>query len=120
MVDERGARSVESRPDRVDLVCRCNDQHLVRAVPTERGVGGQLASEEVHDHEERVVARGVAVGLVEEPEVVDVDERDGECAFILACLIDRPGDHVDEGAVVQGMGQRIAPRRLDERLGSGE
>ena len=65
--------------------------------------------------EQHVVARPVAVGVVEQPEVVDVDERDadgrarprGRSIVAARC--------VDERAVVERPGQRVAPGRVDQR-----
>ena len=61
----------------------------------------------------------VAVVVVEQPEVVDVDERDAERRAGGARALDLAGEEADEGAVVERPGQRIAPGRLDERRPSG-
>ena len=61
-------------------VGRGDDEQLVGAIATEDDVRRQLAPEQVDDGQQRAVAGRVAVRLVEQPEVVDVDEGDGERA----------------------------------------
>ena len=57
---------------------RGDDEELVRPVAAEGDVVGQRSAQELGDGQQRLVAGVVAIGLVEQPEVVDVDERDGE------------------------------------------
>ncbi len=92
-------------------------QQFVRAVATQDHAGRQIPPEELDDRLQCPVAGRVAVRLVEQPEVVDVDERDREGGPLVPSPVHGPGDGIDQGAVVQGAGQRIALGRVHQRLG---
>ena len=77
----------------------------------------ELPPELAGDREQRLVAGPVAVVVVQEPEVVDVDEGDAERRAGGPGALDLAGEVGDERAVVQRPGQRVALGRLDERGG---
>ena len=56
----------------------------------------------------------MAVGVVQEPEVVDVDQRDADRGAGRARGLDLVGQQGDDRAVVEHLGQRVAAGRLDE------
>src|SRR5207248_1664884 len=62
----------------------------------------------------RLVPGTVPVVVVEEPEVVDVDERHSERLGRGSRRLDRRGQVTDERTVVEDAGQRIDPGRLHE------
>ena len=78
----RSASAVRSRSSVGSSDChgagRGDEQELVRAVAAGDDAVGQLLGDQSVNREQRLVARAVAVDVVEEPEVVDVDERDAE------------------------------------------
>ena len=110
LADGLGAR--HERPDRRPLD---RDQELVRAVATDRERGLDERLEAAADRADGLVPRGVAPGVVEDPEVVDVEDRDLEAVAGLAEALDRGADGLDQGAVVEHPGERVAAGRLDQR-----
>ena len=56
----------------------------------------------------------MAVGLVEQPEAIDVDEGDTEGRAVVARLLDGERQLADQGAMVEQPGQRVAPGGLDQ------
>ena len=96
---------------------RGHHQELVGSVPAQNGLFGQLGAQDAGDFLERPIARAVAVGVVQETEVIDVHERDADRADRLR--VGPPGLELGrqlghDRAVVQQAGQCIAPRGLDE------
>ena len=59
----------------------------------------------------------MAVGLVQVPEVVDVEKRDPEGRVGVACRLDRDCQRPDQGAVIQRAGQLVQLRRLEQLVG---
>ena len=92
-----------------------DDEELVRAVPAHHDVLGEVAPDGIGDRQQDVVAGPVAMEIVEQPEVVDVDERDADGRPGGAGRLDLRREVVDEGAVVQRLGQRVEPGRVDQR-----
>ena len=92
-------------------------QEFVRPVASEGDVVGQRSAQNVGDGQERLVAGVVAVRLVEQPEVVDVDQRDADRRVGRAGALDARRHQGDECPVVERAGQRVAIERIDERLG---
>ena len=78
---------------------------------------GELGPQEVGHGQDRLVAGRVAVGVVEQPEVVDVDQGDRDRLALRAGLLDRLRQGLDQGAVVRDAGERVPAGRLDERVG---
>ena len=66
------------------------------------------------DREQCLVAGIVAVDVVEQPEVVEVDERHAERQAGRAGALDLVREVGDERAVVERSRERVAPGRLDE------
>ena len=111
---EPDAEPVDDRSELRDLVGRHDDQELVGSVATARHGRRQIGGDHLRDGQQGAVPGVVAVGLVEQPEAVDVDQRDPDRAPVAPRLLDDPGELADEGAVVQQPGQRVAPRRVDQ------
>ena len=74
----------------------------------------KLRAEDLGDGQEGAIARGVPVGLVEQPEPVDIDERDADRSAGRPRAFDGEGQLADERAVVEQAGQRVASGRIDE------
>ena len=87
------------------------EQQFVRAVATEDHAGRQVPPEQVDDRQQRPVAGRVAVRLVEQPEVVDVDERDRERGSFAAGRRPRTGR-------LRRPGRRGSRCRSTDRAGS--
>src|SRR6185295_3409142 len=75
------------------------------------------SSSEATDGEERLVAGPVPVVLVQEPEVVDIDERDREWPAGGARGLGLERESTDDRAVVERPRQGVAAGRLDELRG---
>ena len=119
--DERAVGQAHAHGLHRDLerreVGRRDDEELVGSVPPEGRSLGQFDAEQVGDLEDRLVAGRVAVGLVQQPEVVDVEERDPHGLRVGAGRLDGPREGFDEAAVVERAGERVAPPGFDEQRG---
>ena len=74
----------------------------------------RLGGDEGGDLQQDLVGRGVPMRVVEEPEVVDVHERDADPPVRRPRALDFLGKEGDDRSVVQHAGERVAARRLDE------
>ena len=100
------------------------DQHeFLAAVPADQVAGPQVRRDRLGDAAQDDVAGGVAVGVVDGLEVVDIDERDRQRALVArraldfgeqvgeqGLAVDDAGQAVDGGAVV-GVGEGGGDRR---------
>ena len=83
------------------------------------------SAEQGGDRPERGIAGSVAVGVVEEPEPVDVEQGDRDRLMVLSSRFDTAGEAREERAVVQQSRRGIATSGLhqfdrlptDSRLG---
>ena len=69
-------------------------------------------ADERADLGEELVADGVAAGVVDALELVDVDQHERERRAVAARALDHPGDGLLERAVVAEAGEAVAQRRL--------
>ena len=114
---QRLARRLDPGLQVDDGVAGGDHEELVRTVAAHRHRLGEAVRDDLLHHEEHVVAGPVAMGVVEQPEVVDVEQRDGERRVRLAGELDLTGEVRDERAVVQRAGERVVPGCRDERVG---
>ena len=110
--DERDRRFQVGRQVRRD-----DDEELVGPVAPPLGLRRKHVAQERGDHRERLIARGMAVRLVEVPEVVDVEQRDPEGLAAVARRLDRDGEYADQGPVIERAGHLIQARRLEQFVG---
>jgi hypothetical protein len=108
---EAGTQPIHRGDDLVRPGAGPHDQELVRTVPRDVAV---LPGHQRGDPQEDLVGGGVAVGVVEEPEVVDVDQRHADATLARARGLDLVGQEADDRSVVEHPGQCVAARRLDE------
>ena len=88
-VAERAAHRLGPAFERPDRLPIDHHEELVRAVAADRQRGRRQRLELRLHRADRLVARGVAPGVVEDPEVVDVEDRDLEAAAGPAEALDR-------------------------------
>ena len=117
LVDERVADMLETGFEGGDGRRRGDDEELVRPVPAEHGRRVELRAQRRDDPLQHVVSGVVAVRLVEEPEVVDVDQGDADRRAVSAGMLERGPELDDECAVVQQPGERIALGRVEQLFG---
>ena len=89
-------------------------EELVRSVAADDRALRRTGSKDAAQLEERGVARGIPVGIVEESEVVDVNEAHLDRASRGASGLDAVGECDDDRAMVKRPGERVATRRLDK------
>ena len=93
---------------------RGDAEELVGAVAADdRGGGELLAQDRGHLAEHGVTGR-MAVRLVEQAQVVDVNQRERQAALLRGRLVQLAGQLLHHGAVVEHAGQRVAARGLHE------
>ena len=93
------------------------EQELVAADPAADVAGPQLALQDARGDPQRLVAGGVAVGVVELLEVVDVEDDDGDLLLAVAGALERLVERVVQPAVVEHPGQRVLQgQALDARV----
>ena len=112
---EAGPQAFHGRLHGRHVGAGAHQQELVGAVAGHVPVA-RLERHELGHAQQHLVGRLVAVGVVEEPEVVDVDQRDADAAVVQARGLHRLGEQRDDGAVVEHLGQRVAAGRLDQLL----
>ena len=94
------------------------DQHeLLAAVAADHVARPQVRAERLGDAAQHDVAGGVAVGVVDGLEVVDVDERDRQRALVAAGALDLGEQGGQQRAAVRDAGQAVDGREV---LGLGE
>ena len=116
-VGEGGPEAIDGGLHLDDGLGGGDEQELVGAVAAHDAGLGQVTPELLDDREEGLVAGAMAVVVVEQPEVVDVDEGDPERRPSRSCALDLGGQVRHQRSVIERVGQRIAPRRLDEGRG---
>ena len=87
-----------------------DDQELVGTVPSVGDPGGQALGEMPGEEPEDEVPRFVPVRVIEQLEVVDVDQGHADRGRLGPDVLDRERQLPDQGAVIEGPGQRIASR----------
>ena len=110
---EAGPQAIDGGDDLVGPGTRADDQELVRAVARDVAAIG-LVGDQGGDLQQDLVGGRVPVRVVEEPEVVDVHERDADASLRRPRALDLVGEEGDDRPVVEHPGQRVAARRLDE------
>ncbi len=80
-------------------------------------VSANSAAQQPGDFEEGPIAGLVAVGIVDQPEVVDVDQGDSDRAIGAPGLLEQVGQPGDRSAMVEQTGQRVAPAGIDKGPG---
>ena len=90
------------------------DRELVAALAGDDVIGPDRAGEPLGDLDEDLVADGVAVGVVDALEVVEVDEEQGDRAGTAAVAGERPLEVVAEEDAVGEPGQRVVQGVVDE------
>ena len=116
-VRERAPESFDRLLQDLDVDRRLDDEELVGTVAAEDGAGRELDAEQLGQGQDRLVARRMAVGVVEQAEVVDVEQGDRDRLPGRPSRLDGRGEGRHEAAVVRRIGQRIAPGRLDQLVG---
>ena len=115
--DQGGSHPLDGRLE-LDEGRRGGDQEeLVGAIAAHHDRIWQLALELDRDDPEGLVAGAMAMVVVEEPEVVEIHERDAECHAGGPGRLDLRGKVGDQRAVVQGSGERITAGRIHEGHG---
>ena len=90
------------------------DRELVAAEAAEHVGGAQVGRERAGDGAQQVVTGGVAAGVVDGLEVVEVDHDQAERAAVVADVVAQLGlEALGEAAAVERAGQRVGAR---ERL----
>ena len=113
---DRGAGALDGRHGRhrVDLVE--HEGELVAADPCQQIAGAQESAQRPGGGRQQVVAGPVAAHLVDDAEVVDVEEHEGQRSAMALrasdCLLHR----LVERAVVDQAGERVARRLADKLL----
>jgi hypothetical protein len=116
--DSVSSKRTAIRPSRVRLERRIgggagpDQEELVGPEPGRIG-SGELAKG-LGDAKEDVVPRRMAMRVVQQPEVVDVDQADRERAVTAARSLHGARQRRHDRAVVQHSGQRIAARGVDQ------
>ena len=114
-VDERVAQAVDRRLEVVSARGRRRDQEFVRADPPQDRPLGEDTAEDTRDLDEGPVAGRMAMGVVEQREVVEVDDGDGDASRSSRPALVQPGRELpDDGSVVEEAGERVATGGLDE------
>ena len=109
-------RLAERGDDRLHLGgvdIRPDDEELVGTVARDVPAAPRLA-DQVGDLQQDLVAGLVPVGVVEEPEIVDVEERNPDASVAPAGRLERLRQEGDDRAVIEHPSQRVAPRRLEQ------
>ena len=114
LVDEGVAQVLDGRAKGGDRCGRGDDEELVGAEPAGGGAGWTVQLDEPGEPQERVIATGVTVRVVEEPEIVEIDQGDADRAEVGARPVDGGGELGGHGTVVQQPGQRVATGGLEE------
>ena len=102
----------------VGTLRRRDGQELIRTeAAQDRGLR-ELAAQQAPDLQQDRVARRMAMGIVEQPEVVDIDQRQADHARArLARALELGAQHVDDRAVVEQAGQGVLVGRLQQQVG---
>ena len=116
-VDERRPNALDGRFELRHGAGRRDQQELVRTVTTHDGPCGKLGGEQAVHGEERLVACVVAVVVVQQAEVVDVNQRDAERCAGGPGVLEVVRKMRDQRTMVEGPGERVAPRGLHELHG---
>ena len=93
------------------------DHELVPAEAGDRVAGPDRRGEALGGRDQQLVAGAVAERVVDDLEVVDVGEQDGEAGVGLAAALERLGQRAVEQRAVRQPGQRIVVRLVVEPLG---
>ena len=96
---------------------RSDDEELVRPVPAKHGGPIELRAQRRDDPLQHVVPGVVAMRLVEEPEVVDIDKGDADRRAVGAGVLEGGPELDDERAVVEQAGERISLGRVEQLFG---
>ncbi len=89
------------------------DQHeFLAAVAADHVAGAEVRAERLGDAAQDDVAGGVAVGVVDGLEVVDVDEGDRQRPLVAAGTLDLGEERGQEGAAVGHAGQAVERRQV--------
>ena len=116
MVGEARRAAVSATTRRSSSVAPgCGEQELVGTVARDARSRHRRSRTRARGHaEQHLVRRLVAVGLVEQPEVVDVDQRHPDARPSRAASA-ASASNADGRSMVEQPGQRVAPLGLDER-----
>ena len=110
-----GSQPIDRRLEVVDALRWGDDDELVRAIAPRRGRQGQLLAQDAGDVDERPVAAVVAVGLVDEPEVVDVEQGDPHGGAREPCALEERRQLGHGRPVIEEAGQRVTPAGFEKR-----
>ena len=116
-VDQPG---LQTGHERLELECDRgwrDDQELVRPGSAQDHGLDHLATKQTGDGQQRLIPGRMTVVLVEQPEVVDIDERDRHRHARRACGLGLHREATDHGSMVERPGERIAAGRLHQLRG---
>ena len=106
-----GLRNVDHR---LGIRARLHEQELVGSVARELGAIVDARQQHAGHATQDLVTGLVTVVVVEEPEVVDVDQRQADGVAGVPRRLDLVGQQADHRTVVEEAGQRIAPGGLQQ------
>ena len=114
-VDERRPQALDGRLEVGDDERVRDEEELVGAVTAHDDRWRNVPPQEIDDGQEDIVARAMAVVVVEEPEVVDIDEGDAQRRPRRPRALDLASQMPDERAMVERACERIANGRFEQR-----
>ena len=109
----RGEERLQSRDGRLECPCprRVDDQQeLIGSVAADDGARVELADEQPGGLPQCRVPGFVAIGVVQQPESIDVDQGDPDRLRYLTGRFDPGGERCEQRPVIGKSGQRVASR----------